>query len=185
MNAVNRDVEKRQLSRLKGIRDGIEGYSLEIEADCDGTYLLAVRKGGEAERIVTIHPAASPDEVDLICGAGDTLRFLLTLLDRATARILAIQGPTVPPTRDEPPAQRKTENSAALSAKSLCEQVMFRRFLEGKGAGGHLGDARAADTRLKFLLNIQSKRQLNEPGAAREAFFALRAEYYLWKKGDL
>lgn len=185
MNAIDRSQEKRQLNRLKGVRDGIEGYAWEIEADCHGTYLLAVRKGGEAERIVTIHPAASPDEVDLFCGAADNLRFLLTLLDRATARILAIQGPTAPPDVGEAPAPRKTQNSAALSAKSLCEQVMFRRFLETKGAGGHLGDARAADTRLKFLLNIKSKRQLNEPGPAREAFFALRTEYYLWKKGDL
>ncbi|KKX24327.1 hypothetical protein [Rhizobium sp. LC145] len=188
MTTNNREAELRQLTRLKRVRDGIEGYAWEIEVDRNSTHLVAVRRGREAERIITIHPAASPDEIDLFCSAADSLRFLLTLIERATARIIAMQGSSAPREQKPngaPPPARKGKNSAALSAKSLCEQVMFRRFLETKGPGGMLGDERAADTRLKFLLNIQSKRQLNEPGPAREAFYAMRAEYYLWKKGDL
>jgi hypothetical protein len=181
----DRTTEKRHLARLKALRDILEGYSWMVEPEGDQTHIVIVRKGGEADCIATIHRGATSEEKDLLCGSADALRFLLTLIDRATARIMAIQGPARPAEQVEPPARQKNQNSAAFSAKSLCDQVMFRRFLEGKGAGGPVADARAADTRLKFLLNIQSKSQLNDPGAAREAFYGLRAEYYLWKKGDL
>ena len=178
--------EKRQLTRLRGLRDALEGYSWMVQPENGDVHIIVVRRGGEADHIATIHRAASTDERNLICGSADALRFTLTLIDRATARILAMTGKAGAPDAGVPKQAAKTgKNDAAFRAKSLCDQVLFQRFLEGKGAGGPVADARAADTRLKFLLNIKSKSQLNEAGPAREAFYQLSTEFYLWKKGDL
>lgn len=183
----DRDREKRQLYRLRGLRDGLEGLAWQIESSGNETFITAVRADGDVTKIATIHSDASPDEVDLFCGAVDSLRFTLTLIERAAARIRAMEDASgmSRPAAPSQPEKRKADNSAALSAKGLCSTSMFWRFLETKGAGGAVTSELAADTRLKFLLNITSKAELNALGPARDGFFKLRSEYYLWKKGDL
>lgn len=179
MDASAREIELRHLQRLNAVCAALDGYQWMLEPGEGGqTHLVVVRANGEADCIATVFAGASPDERDLLCGSADALRFLLGLLSRARQRIRQLDPP---PTPDPAPPRR--DNSLALSAKALCEQVMFRRFLESKSYGGHLGDALAAETRLKFFLDFKSKAELNQPGRVRDAFLEFRSEYHQWKRG--
>ncbi|PZR66969.1 MAG: hypothetical protein DI537_50390, partial [Stutzerimonas stutzeri] len=65
-----------------------------------------------------------------------------------------------------------------------CGQPLFRRFLETRGPGSPVPDERAADTRLKFLLSIESKGEIDKRPEVKAAFLQLKNDYYLWKRGD-
>lgn len=178
MTAPDLDAERRMLNRLIGFADDLVDYHWTIEGDGTETHILAHRNG-EVERIATIHRAARAEEMEVLCRGLETLRFTLGLIGRAKERIRALvaaAGPT-----DKPQAAQ----NLGFSAKSLCEQQLFWRFLESRSQGlGRLDSERAADTRLKGLLAISSKGELNRDGKASAAFLALKNDYYRWKRGE-
>lgn len=175
--AIDRAEEKRHLERLTGYRDMLRAYVWTVEIDDDGMHIVAQR-GGEAVRIATIHRAATPDEVDVLCRALDTLRFCLGLIERALAFTAGLRKE-----RERAENKAKADN-LGFSAKGLCEQVDFRRFLEGLDDLGPVPNAQAADTRLKSLLAIQSKGEINRDERARAAFLDLRRRFYKWRRGE-
>jgi hypothetical protein len=79
--------------------------------------------------------------------------------------------------------ERSRPKDYAAQAAFLCQNMAFQRFLESKGAGGTIADAQAADTRMKGLLAITSKRDINTDERARRAFLSLRADFETWKRG--
>lgn len=168
--------EKRMLGRLIGFSADLAGYAWTMESDDAGTHIVAHR-GGEVERIATVHRAARPEELEVLCRALETLRFTLGLLDRAKTRIRALIAATAS-------AAKPAEKNFGFMAKSLCEQQHFWRFLETREPLGRIESARAADTRLKGFLAIQSKAELNRDERARAAFLAIRNDYYLWRRDE-
>ena len=178
MTVMDLDAEKRMLGRLIGYHDDLAGYVWSMEGDDGGTHIIAYREDGEVERIATIHKAARAEEIEVLCRALETLRFTLGMIGRAKTRIrelVASSGGA------EKPADAR---NFAFIAKSLCEQHRFWRFLEHREPLGRIDSERAADTRLKGLLAIQSKADLNRDEKARAAFLSLRADFYRWKKGE-
>ncbi|KKX28243.1 hypothetical protein [Rhizobium sp. LC145] len=175
---LDRDQEKRVLEKLRGILDRTQGDQWMVEAAPGEMHLVARRATGESTRILTLHAAdALVDEIDLVCGALDHLRMFIGFFDRAAAKVRQL-GAEV-----ERQTARKREANLGFQAKKLCENAAFRRFLELKGPGGPVHDAQAADTRLKGLLAISSKSELNVDERAGTAFRALRADFYAWERG--
>ncbi|SMD18200.1 hypothetical protein [Rhizobium sp. RU36D] len=176
MSAPDREQERRRLRQLRQYREALAGFTWEVEADSSGTHLMAWRKSGDLDRVATIHPCASPDEIEVLCRALETLGFALDLIDRAAARIRELAP-------KPQPAEKPKRDNLGFTAKSLCEQPLFRRFLETRGDGS-VPDADAADARLKELLKIKSKGEIDRDPAVKAAFQQLRNDFWLWKRGD-
>ncbi|TCR01083.1 hypothetical protein [Neorhizobium sp. JUb45] len=174
---IDREKEKRKLDKLRQIADRMAGDAWSIWSDEDGMHVVTVRATGEEVRILTLHPEATCDEQDLVAGALDHLFLFLGFFGRAAERVRELREQVANL------AGRKKAENFGFMAKSLCEKIPFWRFLEGKAGGSAIASERAADTRMKFLLNIESKGQLNDDLEARARFLKLRADYYAWKKG--
>ncbi|MCA0025490.1 MULTISPECIES: hypothetical protein [unclassified Mesorhizobium] len=126
--------------------------------------------------------AATPDEIAFLCDAPDTVRFLLRLLDEAFGTIRALKGE--PARRNAPagpPAASDPKNFAAECAMK-CQEPAFKAFLEERhGLERPLTDARVAQ-KVRSLLGVTSRKDINEGGRASEAWKALRTDFAAWLK---
>jgi hypothetical protein len=177
ISAQQRDREKVAINRLRANADRRSDDTWTVE-DCGGALRLIVRRStGEDAHVATIHPDALDDERDLICGALGNLLLFLRLFDRAADTVRDLNRQL---RRGQ--AQQQQKNYSAQAAMLLSDRA-FQRFLESKGAGGPVRDKGSADTRLKSLLAISSKSQINTVERAQAAFLALRGEFEAWKRG--
>jgi hypothetical protein len=173
-----REAEKQRLLRFRGIAVQLEGDVWTLEASAGRTQIISKRSTGERELLCTIHADVLPHEYELISGAFDLLPFFLGLQDRAAGKVRELMAAL------DGKAKAERRGDFAAQAAMLCQNISFHRFLETKGAGGTVANAQAADTRLKGLLAIISKKQLNDDAAALARFKALRGDYDLWMRGD-
>ena len=173
-----RGAEKQRLVYFRETAARLDGDVWQMETAGGVTRVISRRSTGEKALLCTIHADALGHEIDLISGAFDLLAFFLLLQDRAAAKVRELTAAL--------DAKAKTERRGdfAANAAMLCQKVSFHRFLETKGAGGPIAGALAADTRLKGLLAIISKTELNDDPAALARFKALRGDYDLWMRGD-
>ncbi|TPM55333.1 hypothetical protein FJ959_18160 [Mesorhizobium sp. B2-2-4] len=127
---------------------------------------------------------ASSDEIAFLCDAPDTVRFLLRLLDEAFGTIRTLKGE--PARRNAPagpPAASDPKNYAAECAMK-CQEPAFKVFLEERhGLERPLTDARVAQ-KVRSLLGVTSRKDINEGGRASEAWKALRADFAAWLKAE-
>lgn len=173
-----REAERQRLLRLRSIATQLEGDVWALETVDGRTRIICKRSTGERELLCTIHADVLPHEYELISGAFDLLPFFLGLQDRAAAKVHELAAALA----DKVKAERRGD--FAMQAALLCQKVSFHRFLETKGAGGVIATEQAADTRLKGLLAIDSKKRLNDDADALARFKALRSDYDLWMRGD-
>lgn len=166
--------EKAQLARFRDIADRLTGDVWEFDVSGSVTRVIAKRSTGEAVALCTIHNEALAPEVELISSAVDLLRLFLSLQDRAAAAVLDLRGQLDGRAR----ANRPPSQVAAI----LCGKPTFQRFLEGRGAGGQVRSTTEADTRLKSLLNIRSKKQLDDDASCAARFRKLRGDYDLYMR---
>lgn len=182
MNAMtpltDREKEKQKLDKLRGIADRLNGDVWSMDGGRDGIHVFTTRATGEEVRILTIHNEALPDEQELIGFALDHLFFFLGFVGRASRVVRELRAEL-----DRFVGAKRAENFG-FQAKSLCEKASFWRFLEAQGLDGAINSRQAAETRLKGMLAISSKSELNSDEAARKRFLALRANYYRWQRGD-
>lgn len=168
--------DKAAFARLFHIAERLSGDRWGMVAD--GTITVTARRStGEEVALCVFTADALPDEIDLIAGALDDLRLSLRSRSRAadTVRDLRRQLGRMP--------APKRDGDFAANAAILCGERPFQRFLEEIGAGGPVRDLRAADTRMKALLDIKSKSQLNEDAAAQAKWIDLRSRYQAWLGG--
>lgn len=175
---TSRDREKARVSRLAAIADRCSGDQWEIDTDGKRTHILSTRSTGDRAVLCTIYEDALPDEIELISGAlADTLLFL-ELRRRA---IIALKNG-----RDTQPVQhqrnRLRDGDFAANAAMLCAEPLFHRFLERRDKTRAIYNKDHADTILKKLIGITSKKQLNTEERAQTAFLDLRADYQAWKE---
>lgn len=174
---ANHDREKAKLARLADIADRLAGDVWHVDADGDKIRLISRRSTGEEALLLTLHSDALQDEVDLITGAVDHLFLFLGLRSRAVETVRSLRAEI------ERMKRKATEKDFAAQASMLLSDRSFQRFLETRGIGGSVRDKTAADTRLKSLIAIRSKREINTDERARKAFLQLRGDYELWKRG--
>lgn len=171
----DRQAEEKKVERLRYLVDRLAGDKWVVETDKDLVHLVAFRHMDEAFIIATFHPDALAHEIELVALGLDVARLLLDVGDRA-GRIIAALRRTLG--RNERKAAEK--NYAANAAISV-KEPSFWRFLEANTAGGPVRTATAADTRLKSVLSIKSKNQLNDDALAAGRWLSLRRDYENWK----
>ena len=179
MNATVNDKEREKalLQRVRHAADRLKGDRWLIEEQNGEIIIIAARSTGEDVHICTIHADALLAERDVLAGALEHMTLFLRLFDRAAAAVRDLQGRLG---RQEAEARKK---DYAAQASMLLSDARFQAFLSGKGAGGPVRDKQAADTRLKFILNIASKADLNgERGAA--LWRGLMGEFDSFKRGS-
>lgn len=175
MIAAEREREKTRLALYRDLAERLAGDSWGLEVEGGETRVVSQRSTGESVCLCTIHADALGHEYELISGADGLLSLFLTLQDRAAAKVRALAA--------ELEQGRRKNTPLAARAAMLCQDERFQRFLETRGAGGAVRDKQAADTRLKSLLAISSKTELNEAGDAQRKYFKLLDDYRAWKFG--
>ncbi len=173
---TDKEKELNKLQQLRGIADRLQGDQWNMEADRDGIHLFALRSTGEEVKILTLHHEALPDEQELIAGALDNLFFFLGFIGRAVQRVRELRAEL-----DRLLGSKREENFG-FQAKQLCENRRFWGFLEAQGLSGAIGSPLAAETRMKGMLRIASKAELNADEDARKRFQRLRADFYRWQR---
>lgn len=169
--------ELKAVDRLRYLSARIEGDVWAFEPRGNNIAVIARRSTGEEALICTLHADALPDERDLICGAAENLAFLLGLIGRASDAVRNLKK------------QVEAQQAAAVRKKYAAQAAMllsdrtFQRFLEIKGAGGPVRDKAQADTRLKSILAISSKKEIDNDPRAQAAFLHFRKDFEAWKRG--
>lgn len=162
-----------ELRRIREKFVALEGAEWQFACEGGVSFVEAKTRDGELNRIATFHPGATSDEIDVIVGAPRMAAFMLELVDRA---ILAMrQG--APRQGGKSPARDYTTEAAMK-----CDEPAFKVFLEQQhGLERPLTKDRVAE-RLRSILNIQSRKELNENSAAAKRWQDLRADFEAWKR---
>ena len=175
MTHSDREQEKARLALYRDLAARLKGDSWGLEVEAGVTRIVSQRSTGETACICTVHADALAHEYELLCGGPDLLWFFLPLQDRAVVKERELAA--------ELERGRRRDTPLASRAAMLCQDERFQRFLESRGAGGPVRDKQAADTRLKSLLAISSKTELNDAGDAQRKYFKLLDDYRAWKFG--
>ncbi len=166
-----------QQRRLDQIRNRLSQASKEwsISADAEGTHLLAGNNGQET--IAIIPKAANLDDTELTLRAPEDLRWLEEMYSKLAARLRAAMA-ELERLRLKP----KQQVSLASKCAMLCKEPAFKKFLEERhGLERPLTDARV-DTKVRTILNVESRKALNEDPAAAARWETLRVAYEAWRK---
>ena len=142
------------------------------------TTMLDVRgNDGSLITIASFTGHASLDEIELVTSALEDLRFLLGLLDRAISALRRQRGDDAARGGGERRAPDHTTEAAML-----CADPAFKRFLmDEHGLESPANDERTAQ-RLRGLLGVTSRKEINQSDAARVRWVSLRDEFWKWKR---
>ncbi|MBN9243953.1 MAG: hypothetical protein J0I98_14270 [Mesorhizobium sp.] len=131
---------------------------------------------GELSPVLRFDCGATDDEIAFVVEAPDNVRFLLGLVDRAIARLKPKEDRSP---RGDPPQPADPKNFAAECAMK-CDEPSFRVFLEERhGLDRPLTDERVAQ-KVRTLLGVTSRAELNDGGQAAERWKALRRDFDAW-----
>lgn len=167
--------EQKKVERVRYLADRLAGDQWVVETDDDRVHLVAFRHMDEATIIATFHKDALAHEIELVALGLDVARMLLDVGDRAKRIIAALRRALG---REE---RRASEKNYSANAAITVKEASFWRFLEVTTTGGPVRTETAADTRLKSVLAITSKKQLNEDARAAGRWLSLRRDYENWK----
>ena len=167
-----------ELRRIRKKLAALESVHWFHSTDERGQFVEARTRTGELNEIARFHPGALTEEVDFIVSAPEMIAFMLQLVDRAIA---AARG-NKRPQQHQVWREFKRAKDFAAEASMKCDDAVFRTFLEEQhGLERPLTSDRAAQ-RLRSILNIKSRKELNEDSAAAERWRDVRAVFEAWKR---
>nr|WP_278520086.1 hypothetical protein [Brucella anthropi] len=162
-----------ELRRVRARLAALEGADWQLCCDGDVSFVEAKTRDGDLNKIATFHAGATFDEIEFIVGAPRMAAFMLDLVDRA---IVAMRHSS-PKSK-----QKRKPYDFARDAAIKCGEPAFKVFLEEcHGLERPLTTERVTE-RLRTILNIKSRKELNESGAAAERWRDLRAAFETWKR---
>lgn len=162
-----------ELRRIREKLAALNGDEWQLCCEGDVSFVEAKTQDGELNKIATFHPGATPAEIDFIVGAPRMAAFMLGLVDRA---IVAMRQAA--PRQGGHSHARDYTTEAAMK----CDEPAFKVFLERQhGLERPLTKDRVAE-RLRSILNIKSRKELNENSAAAKRWQDLRADFVAWKR---
>ncbi len=164
-----------ELRRIRSKLAALDGAQWFRSTDERGEFVEAKTRNGELNEIARFHPGAQPEEIDFIVSWPEMVAFLIRLVDRAISKARQASRTALrhPQTRD---------GNFAAEAAMKCDEPAFKVFLEQRhGLERPLTKDRAAE-RLRSILNIKSRKELNENSAAAERWRDLRADFEAWKR---
>jgi len=174
--------------RLSAIRARIELVSStewELASDSEGMFLDALEgtAGGTSRiQLVRFGKHATYDEAQLIAGSLSDMRFLLGLVDRALAFVAAARRSHQQPSSAPREPVKSGPKNYATEAVMKCQEPAFKRFLvECHSLESPVTDDRVAQ-RLRSILGVTSRRELNNNNQAAARWKALRSEYDAWRR---
>lgn len=162
-----------ELRKIRGRLDALAGAQWFRSADDRGQFVEARTAVGELNEIARFHPGALPEEIDFVVGAPEMVAFLLQLVDRAIAKA-----------RKDVPRQKNQNRNKDFAAEAAmkCDDAAFNVFLEEKhGLERPLTADRVAQ-KLRTILGITSRSELNKDDAAADRWRSLRASFEAWRK---
>ncbi len=186
MNAFETRARNPEAVKLDACRRALEGIAARewrLVSDGKGMMLETHTQAGEVQAIARFEPGATQDEMDFCADAPRHVRFLLALVDRAIQAGKAARAERARREREEAKAafQADPKNFAA-EASMKCDEPAFQRFLaEACGLEPPLTKDRAV-VRLRTLLGISSRKELNEDADAAARWKALRGQFEDWRK---
>ncbi|HTV69788.1 MAG TPA: hypothetical protein VMF90_14735 [Rhizobiaceae bacterium] len=169
--------EMARLDQIRGQLDAIAPATWSLACTVVGARTVmmveAAQAIGEPATLFTFDPVASSDEMQFAADAPGTVRFLVGLVDRAIEKMR--------PARDDVQPETAPPNYAAEAAIK-CGQPAFKTFLmECHGLERPATDERTAQ-KLRSLLGITSRRELNRDTQAAECWRTLRGEFEAWRR---
>ncbi|TPM92711.1 hypothetical protein [Mesorhizobium sp. B2-1-3A] len=181
-----RDGRLADAAKLRAIRASLEAIAPANWTRVHGEAGAFIESRGEMGELFVLlrFDEATPDEMAFACDAPDTIGFLLRLLDNAFDTIRLLKGtPSHRNQAAEPPAASQPKNFAAECAMK-CQEWTFKVFLEERhGLERPLTDERAAQ-KVRSMLGVTSRKELNEGGRPGDAWKALRADFATWLKAQ-
>ncbi|RWO29594.1 MAG: hypothetical protein EOS10_22380 [Mesorhizobium sp.] len=182
MNAVALSPDAARLRAIRAALAAIEPAAWTRVHGADGAYVESRGEMGELF-VLARFDEATIDEIAFVTDAPDTVRFLLRLLDAAFREIRGRPEPRRADQQRGEPMARDVRNFAAECAMK-CQDAAFKVFLhEQHGLEKPLTDERVAQ-KVRSLLGVQSRKELNNGGRASEAWLALRGAFDAWRKAE-
>lgn len=183
MNAVALSPDAAKLRAVRASLDAIAPADWTRAHDETGALIEARADFGEIIVLARFGDGATVEEVAFACAAPDTVRFLLKLLDQAFATIRTLKGEGCAPRNEaaREPSAHDPKNFAAECAMR-CQDPRFKIYLEERhGLERPLTDERVVQ-KVRGILGVTSRNELNDGGKASEAWKALRADFATWLK---
>ncbi|UXS00799.1 hypothetical protein [Agrobacterium tumefaciens] len=132
---------------------------------------------GEISPIVIIRPECPYHDGQLVEKSLIYIRAMVMLIEAATAKIRRLEA------QQQPPAQREKKKDHAAECAMLCGKQDFRRYLIQNHALAEASDDERVKTRVRNILNIKSRAELNTDLAATARWKKLRGDFTRWKEG--
>lgn len=187
---MDRAADTARLAAVRRRVSALDGGGWMLSADGEATMLDARGRDGSLVTIARFERLVSLEEMEIAAAAPDDLRFLLSLVDRAIRFASRAAGSPagraderesgLPASRDDCRVGTRQPDHTTEAAM-LCGDAAFKRFLlDCHGLEPPASDERAAQ-RLRGLLGVTSRREINQSDAARERWLALREDFRKWK----
>lgn len=172
--------EAARLSRIRARLDAIAPGEWSRVHDAEGCFVEVRGAVGELFPLARFHAGADEDEISFVVEAPDNVRFLLGLVERAARAVRELRGGQGQDA--EQPARGSVGKDFAAECAMKCAEPAFRVFLEERhGLERPLTDERVAQ-KVRGLLGVVSRAELNNGGQATEAWKALRGEFENWRR---
>lgn len=132
---------------------------------------------GEIVPIMIINPLCSYQDERFIERAPILFHAAMTLLDEAFRKIRELQPPKPDSTRQH---QRTRKGDYAAECAMMCGRSDFRRYLSERH-GLDVADDERVKTRVRSILKIKSRGELNDDPQAAARWKDLRARFHAWR----
>lgn len=183
MNAVSLSPDAVRLKRIRAALEAIAPATWTRVHDESGAFVETRGAMGELFVLARFDPGATDDEIAFASYAPDMVRFLLRLLDGAFSEVHRLKG------RAEQSPNQAAGKAAARSSKNLatecvlkCKDFRFQQYLADRhGLEPPLTEERAAQ-KVRSLLGVQSRKELNNGAGATQGWIALRTSFATWLK---
>ena len=139
-----------------------------------GNIMLTAADGPDVETVAVIPDTVSFDNREFILNLPGDLLFLLEQYERLVERYrTAIGAPAMQ-------QEEKPKDFAAECAMKSSDRLFLAYLRECHGAD--TSDAERINIRIRSVLNIKSRAELNSDAAARDRWLSLRADFDRWRK---
>ncbi|RWX60070.1 hypothetical protein [Mesorhizobium sp. M2A.F.Ca.ET.039.01.1.1] len=181
MNAHTLSPDAKRLREIRAALDSIAPADWTRVHDQSGAFIEMRGAMGELFVLARFDAGATNEEMAFATDAPDMVRFLLRLLDNSFQTIRKLKGtPPANQAAGEPAANKNFAAECALK----CQDARFKVYLEERhGLERPLTDDRVAQ-RVRSILGVRSRIELNTDGSAAEAWKALRADFAAWLKAQ-
>lgn len=169
------------VSRLQKIRQRHEEASTDWSVAETGLQIVArVVPGTSPVVVLEATDDCGWQDMEFISHAHADVAFLLQLLREAFDKIRQLAPPQDRRQAQRPQHDQKSKDYAA-ECSMKCGEQLFRHYLIEKHGLEDATDNIRVVSRVRSILNIKSRADLNTDENARQRWFSLRADFEAWR----